>query len=98
MKVRLALILVVATVGLAFALGRTMPASGGGQRMVVVLPRADGLREGASVTYTGLLVGRVEQLRIIDGRVVANIEFDHADAEVRLADTIRLRTLSGVRS
>jgi len=92
MKLRLVLILIVATLGLAVAASRTIPASGG-ERIVVVLPRADGLREGASVTYSGLLVGRVERLRVVDGRVVANIELQRDDAELRLADTIRLRTL-----
>ncbi len=93
MKPRLLLILLVATLALAVAVRRTVPASGGGQRIVVVLPRADGVREGTSVTFTGFLVGRVERLRIIDGRVLANIELEHADAELRLADTIRVRTL-----
>ena len=93
MKLRLALILVVATLGLAVATRRTIPAWGTGQRIVVVLPRADGVREGGSVTYRGLLVGRVERLRIIEGRVVAHIEFEHEDVELRVADTIRARTL-----
>jgi phospholipid/cholesterol/gamma-HCH transport system substrate-binding protein len=93
MKLRLLLIVVVATLALTVALWRTVPASGRGQRIVVVLPRADGVREGASVTYAGLLVGRVERLRIVDGRVLASIELDRDDAEVRMADTIRLRTL-----
>jgi phospholipid/cholesterol/gamma-HCH transport system substrate-binding protein len=93
MKLRLAVILIVATLGFGVALFRmTAFRPGlGGSRVLAVLPRADGIREGATVTYLGLDVGRLEKLWIDDGRLLAELRIHRADAKPRRGDTLHLR-------
>lgn len=95
MKLRLSLVLLafaLVVLGAAFVFASRR--QHGDVRMVTaVLPQADGIREGALVTYLGLEIGYVDRLRIHNGRVIAELRIHRADAELRQGDTLRLRTL-----
>jgi ABC-type transporter Mla subunit MlaD len=82
--------LLILTVGFCFA---TRDVRGPIRRAVVALPRADGIRERASVTYVGVPIGQVERLVIDDRRVVAHLVIHRADVELRRSDSIRIATL-----
>lgn len=62
-------------------------------RIVVVLPSADGVREGAAVSYLGLPIGVVDHLTIHEGRVIVEIRIQRSDADLRTGDIVRLKTL-----
>ena len=63
------------------------------QQVIAVLPRADGVRVGAPVTYRGLNIGNVENLRIDRGRVIAELRIRRADGKIRQDDTLRVRSV-----
>jgi ABC-type transporter Mla subunit MlaD len=93
MKVHLSAVLgAVAVIVLGAALFFATRRQRGELRPVVaILPRADGVREGAIVTYLGVEIGYVDRLRIHNGRVVAEIRIHRADADLRQSDTLHLR-------
>lgn len=63
------------------------------QMIIAVLPRADGVRVGAPVTYRGLNIGNVERLRIDRGRVIAELRVRREDGKIRQDDTLRIRSV-----
>jgi ABC-type transporter Mla subunit MlaD len=94
MRVRVIGIIVVALTvlvwGFCFV---TQPVRGNTGGAVVVLDRADGIREGTSVTYLGVDLGVVHRLTIHEGRVVADLRFRRDDAQLRQGDSVRVRLL-----
>ena len=82
--------LMILVVGFCFA---TRDVRGPRRSAIVALPRADGIREGASVTYLGLRVGEVERLVIDDRRIVLHLFIQRPDVELRRGDSIRIATL-----
>lgn len=62
------------------------------QRAYTVLPRADGLREGAIVTYRGVAVGIVDELAFDTNGIQLELAF-HDSVPLRIADTALLSTL-----
>lgn len=63
------------------------------QVVIAVLPRADGVRVGAPITYGGLNIGNVERLRIDQGRVIAELRIRRKDGKIRQDDTLRIRSV-----
>ena len=63
------------------------------QLVIAVLPRAEGVRESSPVTYRGLAIGYVERMRIVQGRIIAELRIRRSDAELRRGDTLRIRTM-----
>src|SRR5688500_15007260 len=82
--------LVILIVGFCFV---TRDVRGGSRRAIVALPRADGIREGTTVTYVGVPIGQVDRLIIHDRRVVAHLLIRRTDVELRRGDSIRIGTL-----
>ena len=69
----------------------TRPVREAASRAIVVLARADGIREGTKVTYLGVDFGHVERLSIRDGKVIADLRIHRSDAGLRRGDSIRVR-------
>ena len=82
--------LVILVVGFCFA---TRDVRGPRRSAIVAIPRADGIREGASVTYLGVRVGEVERLVIDDRRIVLHLAILRSDVELRRGDSVRIATL-----
>ena|SRR5688572_27413516 len=61
------------------------------QRAHTLLAHADGLREGAAVTYRGVEVGAVERLAFDSNGIAAELSF-HREVPIRAGDSIALRT------
>ena len=94
MKVRLVAIIVVA-LGILYwgvhIVSRDVRRSS--SRIVVVLPSADGVREGAAVSYLGLSIGVVDHLEVHGGGVVVEVRIQRDDVDLRRGDAVRLKTL-----
>ena len=82
--------LVILVVGFCFA---TQDVRGPRRSAIVAMPRADGIREGAGVTYLGVRVGEVERLVIDDRRIVLHLLIQRPDVELRRGDSVRIATL-----
>ena len=62
------------------------------RRLVAILPEADGLREGMTITYLGIEIGVIERLHIGRRPVVAEIRITRPDAQLRRGDNLRIRS------
>lgn len=94
MKVRLVAIIVVALAILYWGVhmvSRDVRRRFG--RIVVVLPSAEGVREGAAVSYLGLSIGVVDHLELHDGRAVVEVRLQRDDVDLRAGDMVHLKTL-----
>lgn len=60
-----------------------------GRAVHAILPAAPDLREGATVRYRGIEVGRVTAVRIVDTGVQLDLAIQRADAPLRTADQVR---------
>jgi ABC-type transporter Mla subunit MlaD len=94
MKIRLILI-IVAALGILYwgvhMVSRDVARSY--SRVVVVLPSADGVREGAAVSYLGLSIGVIDHVKLFDGRAVIEVRLQRHDVDLRTGDRVRLKTL-----
>ena len=61
------------------------------QRARTLLAHADGLREGARITYRGVDVGAVERLAFDSNGIAAELSF-RREVPIRTGDSIALRT------
>jgi phospholipid/cholesterol/gamma-HCH transport system substrate-binding protein len=94
MKVRLIAIIVVALGILYWGVYMvSRDVARGYSRIIVVLPSADGVREGAAVSYLGLSIGVVDHLELHDGRAVVEVRLQRQDVDLRTGDVVRLKTL-----
>lgn len=78
-----ALVLLVAIVFLAYAIGQSGRASASGYSLSARFDRIDGLSSGADVRLAGVRVGRVEDMRVDPQTFLARVTF-RLDAGIRL--------------
>ncbi len=80
-----------------YLLGSVLATGGGGDTVDVTvhLPRTGGLYEGASVSYRGVVIGKVTHLELGPGGVVATARI-RADQRIPEDSRVRVRTLSAV--
>jgi hypothetical protein len=64
-----------------------------GRRATIVMPSAEGLREGATITYLGFPVGRIDRLRIDGARVIAELQLTTRDVELHRGQQFAMKTL-----
>jgi phospholipid/cholesterol/gamma-HCH transport system substrate-binding protein len=82
MRVQIAVFLVIAAVGVTYVgadyagLGRLFGA--GGYQVTVELPDSGGIFQNSEVTYRGVAVGRVEELRVTPSGVALELHIDDA--------------------
>jgi ABC-type transporter Mla subunit MlaD len=76
-------IVAVLTLGLTLGCGRR------NDRIYADLPRANGVREGATVRYRGIDIGVVEHIAFVDTVVRLTIKLTRRDAPLRSGDRVR---------
>ena len=61
--------------------------------IVAVLPYADGIKVGGTVTLLGQNIGQIEKVRIDGRRVLADFQLTERNGELRRHDSVRVRAL-----
>ena len=68
-------------------------AAGDSAVVVAMLPSAPGLKEGATVTYRGIEVGKVERIRFADTAVQVEFRLTRSDVPLRTRDQVHIASL-----
>lgn len=98
MKIQLLVFALVSLVGIAYVGANYVGLPrlfGGGYTVMAKFPDSGGIFRNAEVTYRGVTVGRVEQLRLTDGGVAVEMNLQD-DARVPAGATARVRNRSAV--
>jgi len=90
-------VFLVLAASLAYLLGIILhvPVTGGSTTITVSMPRTGGLFEGSGVTYDGIVVGKVTDLRLTPDGVRATARLN-AGSEIPRDSGVRVRSLSPI--